>query len=217
MPVTAATARPEPLRVLVADDHPVVRDGVGLLVRHDPGIEIVGSAQSGAETVQRTLELHPDVILLDLRLPDMLAPEVIDRLRRAAPEVRVLLFTAYGDHAAVRTALAKGATGCLLKDAATPDLAAALHQVAAGVRVVDPRLSGPGDPGVDRRIQETGLTRREYDVLRLVAMGLTNPEIAAELDLARNTVKTYLQVAMHKLGARNRVEAIAKAGEAHLL
>ncbi|MEU8621883.1 response regulator transcription factor [Streptomyces sp. NPDC048623] len=218
--MTAPTARPtsrRPVRILVADDHPVVCDGVRLLLRHDPRITVVGSAQTGAEAVRQAVELRPDVVLLDLRLPDMLAPEVIDRLRDEAPGVRVLLFTAYGDHAGVRTALDHGADGCLLKDAATTDLTAAIHKVAAGTPVMDPRLSAPDDTDLHRHLQEAGITRREYDVLRLVAMGHTNPEIAEELHLARNTVKTYLQAAMHKLGARNRVEAIARAGEARLL
>ncbi|MFF0793680.1 response regulator [Streptomyces spiralis] len=217
MPVSASGTAQQPVRVLVVDDHPVVRDGVGLLVRHDPGIVIVRSARTGAEAVARVASLRPDVVLLDLRLPDMLAPEVIERLRREVSEVQVLIFTAYGDHAAVQTALARGAGGCLLKDAATPDLAAAIRQVAAGGRVIDPRLTTPDSPELRRRLREVGITRREYDVLRQVAMGRTNPEIAEELSLARNTVKTYLQVAMQKLGARNRVEAIAKAGEAGLL
>ncbi|PZH17805.1 DNA-binding response regulator [Streptomyces sp. NTH33] len=203
---------------MVVDDHPVVCDGVQLLVRNDPRITVVGSAQTGEEAVRLLPELRPDVVLLDLRLPDMLAPEAIDRLRRVMPSVRLLVFTAYGDHAAVCTALTRGADGCLLKDAATPDLAAAIHTVAAGGRVTDPRLGDSGDaPDPHRSLKKAGITRREYDVLRLVAMGHTNPEIASELNLTRNTVKTYLQAAMHKLGARNRVEAIAKASEARLL
>ena len=142
-PATTTPQRRRPVRVLVVDDHPIVRDGERLLVRHDPRIEVVGSAQTGAEAVRRTLELRPDVVLLDLRLPDMLAPEVLEMLHREAPGVRVLLFTAYSDHAAIRTALSRGADGCLLKDAATPDIAAAIHGVAAGNRVIDPGCPPP--------------------------------------------------------------------------
>ncbi|WP_055489148.1 response regulator transcription factor [Streptomyces sp. TP-A0356] len=217
MPLSPAGSGPQPVRVLVVDDHPVVRDGVGLLVRHDPEITIVGDARTGAQAVRRAAELRPDVVLLDLRLPDMLAPEVIERLRREVLHVQVLVFTAYGDHAAVQAALSRGAGGCLLKDATTPDLAAAIRCVAAGGRVIDPRLAGADSPALRSRLQGVGITQREYDVLRQVAMGRTNPEIAEELGLTRNTVKTYLQVAMQKLGAHNRVEAIAKAGEFGLL
>lgn len=208
----------EPIRVLVVDDHPVVREGVGLLVRHAPDITVLGTARTGAEAIEQVAEVRPDVVLLDLRLPDMLAPEVIGGLLREMPDVRVLIFTAYGEHAAVQAALARGAYGCLLKDVVTTDLAGAIRQVAAGNRVIDPRLCAPGDAPVSHRpAAESGVTRREYDVLRLVSMGRTNPEIAEELGLTRNTVKTYLQSAMRKLGARNRVEAIAKASEAGLL
>jgi DNA-binding NarL/FixJ family response regulator len=142
-----------PATVFVVDDHPVVRDGVTLLLRSDPCLSVVGSAESGRLAIERVAALAPDLILLDLRLPDML---------------------------------------------------------------VDPRIL----PGVGQRsdaLARSGLTRREYEVLRLAAQGQTNPEIAESTGLARNTVKTYLQSALHKLGARNRVEAIGKASEAGLL
>jgi DNA-binding NarL/FixJ family response regulator len=155
------------------------------------------------------------VVLLDLRLPDMLAPEVVSGLRAAAPQARVVVFTAHGDHEGVRAALEAGAVGCLLKDAATIDLVRALRRVLAGERVVDPRVLHGELPTA--AMARTGLTRREYEVLRLAAQGRTNPEIAELLGLTRNTVKTYLQAVLQKVGARNRVEAIGKASEAGLL
>ncbi|RKN51944.1 DNA-binding response regulator, partial [Streptomyces klenkii] len=189
------------LRLLVVDDHPVVVGGVQLLLRSDPGIGIAGSARSGREAVRLAGELRPDIVLLDLRLPDMLGTEAAGSLRARAPGVRIVLFTAYADHAALPAALAGGLDGCLLKDSSTTDLAAALRRVAAGERVVDPRLDA--DAGVTEALVRTGLTRREYEVLRWVALGRTNPEIAEELGLTRNTVKAYLQNAMAKLGAHN--------------
>lgn len=212
----AVGERTRPARVMVVDDHPVVRDGVALLLRGDPGLTVVGSAESGRAALARVAALRPDVVLLDLRLPDMLAPEVVAGLRARCPGVRVVVFTAHGDHHGVRAALDAGAHGALLKDAAATDLVAALRRVLRGERVSDPRMV-PGMPGDSAALARSGLTRREYEVLRLAAQGRTNPEIAETTGLARNTVKTYLQSALHKLGARNRVEAIGKASEAGLL
>lgn len=206
------------VRVMVVDDHPVVRDGVALLLRGDPSLVVVGAAESGRVALERAPVLRPDLVLLDLRLPDMLAPEVVVGLREVVPAARVVVFTAHGDHHGVQAALDAGAHGALLKDAAAIDLVAALRRVLRGERVSDPRMSpaGAGDAN-QAALARSGLTRREYEVLRLAAQGRTNPEIAESTGLARNTVKTYLQSALHKLGARNRVEAIGKASEAGLL
>jgi two-component system, NarL family, nitrate/nitrite response regulator NarL len=201
--------------VMVVDDHPVVRDGVALLLRAEPALVVVGSAETGRAAIDRAPALRPDLVLLDLRLPDMLAPEVVAGLRAVVPKARVVVFTAHGDHHGVQAALDAGAQGALLKDAAATDLVAALRRVLRGERVTDPRTVA-GGAGRDA-LARSGLTRREYEVLRLAAQGRTNPEIAESTGLARNTVKTYLQSALHKLGARNRVEAIGKAGEAGLL
>ena len=203
-------------RVMVVDDHPVVRDGVALLLRGEPSLAVVGSAESGRTALDRARELRPDLVLLDLRLPDMLAPEVVVGLREVCPGARVVVFTAHGDHHGIRAALDAGAHGCLVKDAAATDLVAALRAVLRGERVVDPRMVPAADAAASA-LERTGLTRREYEVLRLAAQGRTNPEIAEATGLTRNTVKTYLQSALHKLGARNRVEAIGKASEAGLL
>ena len=205
------------VRVLVVDDHPVVTDGVRLLLRSDPTMAVAGSAHSGQEALRVVAQLQPDVVLLDLRLPDMLGTEVITALRARAPEAKIVLFTAYADHAALPAALEAGVDGCLLKDSSTTDLATALHRVASGLIVIDPRLRDSAPSRMQESLYRAGLTRREYQVLRRVAVGRTNPEIAEDLGITRNTVKTYLQSAMGKLGARNRVEAIARASEAHLL
>jgi DNA-binding NarL/FixJ family response regulator len=206
-----------PIRVLVVDDHPVVTHGVTLLLKAVPDIALVGSASTGRDALDLAAKVRADVILLDLRLPDMLATEVIRRLRAIRPKIRVLLFTAYADHAALPAALEEGVGGCLLKDVSTGDLASAIRQVHGGHTVMDGRLDGGSGGRLREALFRSGLTRREYEVLRYVAAGQTNPEIAEELGLTRNTVKTYLQSAMNKLGARNRVEAIAKASEAQLL
>ncbi len=205
-----------PARVMIVDDHPVVCDGVALLLRAEPGLDVVGSAESGRAGLERATQLRPDVVLLDLRLPDMLAPEVVAGLLERCPAARIVVFTAHGDHIGARTALDSGAHGCLLKDAAATDLVDALRRVLLGERIIDARTARD-EPGAPAALARSGLTRREYEVLRHAAMGRTNPEIADATGLARNTVKTYLQCALHKLGARNRVEAIGKANEAGLL
>ncbi|WP_326598991.1 response regulator transcription factor [Streptomyces sp. NBC_01803] len=215
--MAAVSTAEAPLRLLVVDDHPVVAGGVQLLLRPDPTIVIAGTARSGREAVRVAAEVAPDLVLLDLRLPDMLGTEAIGALRARVPGVRIVLFTAYAEHAALPAALAGGADGCLLKDSSITDLAAALHRIASGVRVIDPRLGTDAASRVTEALIRTGLTPREYEVLRWVAVGRTNPEIAEQLGLTRNTVKAYLQSAMAKLGAHNRVEAVARAGQERLL
>jgi two-component system nitrate/nitrite response regulator NarL len=199
--------------VLVVDDHPVVRDGVVLLLRADPLLTVAGFAASGRAAITGAAELRPDVVLLDLRLPDMPAAEVVVELRRVHPAGRIVVFTAHADHGAVAAAMAAGADGGLLKDVDGADLSATVRRVLCGEQVVDSRIMSHRSTA----LAHSGLTRREYEVLRFVAQGKTNPEIAASTGLTRNTVKTYLQSALHKLGARNRVEAIGKASEVGLL
>jgi DNA-binding NarL/FixJ family response regulator len=200
-----------PVRVLVVDDHPVVHDGVALLVERTRSITIAGYARSGREAIELAAELAPDVVLLDLRLPDMLGSEAIRAIRRRAPEAAVLIFTAHPDHAALDAAREAGAAGMVVKDVTRSDLAVAIVRAARGEQL------SWGAEAATAKLAQFGLTRREYDVLRRVALGETNAEIAAATFLSRNTVKTYLQSALQKLGARNRVEAIARASEGGLL
>lgn len=205
-------ARPgAPVRVLVVDDHPVVREGAGMLLAASRAVRVVGGAGSGAEAIELAAATRPDVVLLDLRLRDLLAPEVVTELRRVVPGVRVVIFTAYPEHAAVRSAIDAGAQGVLVKDSARSDIVGTVLAAARGGAPRPPARGGA--VGDDRAL----ITAREYDVLRRVAMGESNPEIAEAMFLSRNTVKSYLQNACRKLGARNRVEAIAKARDLGLL
>ena len=203
--------------VLVVDDHPIVLDGVTLALGTTSWLTVAGYARSGREAVTAVERLHPEVVLLDLRLPDMLAPEAVRAIRSHAPGVKVIIFTAYPDHAALEAALAAGAHGVVIKDADRADLVDTIRRVAAGERVVCTDIGLDHNLLLARKLKECGLTRREYEILRRVAMGETNPEIAEALGLARNTVKTYLQRTLEKLGARNRVEALARANESGIL
>jgi DNA-binding NarL/FixJ family response regulator len=205
------------VRVLVADDHPIVLDGVSLALQRTSWLQVAGHARTGGEAIAAAQRYRPDVVLLDLRLPDMLAPEVIGALLAEQPTLKIIIFTAYPDHAALGPALAAGAHGVIVKDTERADLVDVIRRVVAGERV---SYTGAGADSVlllNRKLREHGLTRREYEILRHVAMGRTNPEIAIELGLTRNTVKTYLQRTMEKLCARNRFEALARANRLGIL
>lgn len=205
------------ISVLVVDDHPIVLDGVRHLIDTTPWIALAAYARTGREAITLAGQTQPDVILLDLRLPDMLGPEVINGIHRVASGARIILFTAYPDHAAVQPALAAGAKAVVLKDADRADLVDTIRRVATD----EPLAGTPGSPEMSqqlsRNLRRYALTRREYDILRHISMGETNPEIAEALGLTRNTVKTYVQSALTKLGARNRIEALNRLNELGLL
>jgi DNA-binding NarL/FixJ family response regulator len=211
--------RSDTVSVLVVDDHPIVLDGVRLLVDSTSWITLAGYARTGREAITIAEQTQPDVVLLDLRLPDMLGPEVIHGIRRGAPSAKVVLFTAYADHAAVGPAVAAGARAVVLKDADRADLVGVVRRVAAGETILASAGAGTGEASqqLARKLRQWALTRREYDILRRISMGETNPEIAEALGLTRNTVKTYAQSALNKLGARNRIEALNRLHEGGLL
>ncbi|MCD2190805.1 response regulator transcription factor [Actinomycetospora soli] len=188
------------VRVLIVDDHPVVRDGVASQLARHSDIEVVGHAADATEATVACGRERPDVVLLDVRLPDALAADVVPRLRRVSPATRVLLFTAFPEHSAVAPSLSAGAVGLLVKDASGSELGAAIRDVAR-----------TGTFRGDVPTADAPLTPREYDVLRLVASGHTNGEIGQELRLSPNTVKTYLHNVMRKLDARNRAQVITNA------
>lgn len=195
------------IRVLVVDDHPVVRDGVVTQLARHADICVVGHAGDAEEAVRETGELRPDVVLLDLRLPDGLAVDVVPRLKAASATSRILLFTAFPEHAAVGPSLAAGACGLIVKDASSIALRDALREVARTGSYRAREVGASAAP----------VTAREYDVLRLVASGHTNVEIGAQLGLSLNTVKSYLQNVMQKLVARNRAQLITNARARGLL
>jgi two-component system nitrate/nitrite response regulator NarL len=204
-------------RVLVVDDHPIVLDGVTLALQTTTWLQVAGYARTGRDAIEAVERLRPDIVLLDLRLPDMLAPEAITAMLSRAPATRVVLFTAYPDHAACQAALSAGAHGLLVKDTERADLVDVIRRVITGEHVISADTTGDRDLVADRKLRQHGLTRREYDILRRVAMGETNPQIATALGLRTNTVKTYLQRTLEKLGAHNRIEALTRANQLGIL
>lgn len=210
------------LRLLIVDDHPIVRDGLRGVFDGEPGFQVVGEASDGAQALVRAAELGPDVILMDLRMPTMGGVEAIRRLRADQPDIRVLVLTTYDTESDVLPAIEAGATGYLLKDAPREDLIRAVRAAAEGQPVLAPtvaqrlmsRVQAP--PAVAAPVVE-GLTDRELEVLLLVASGSTNRETARKLFISEATVKTHLLHAYAKLGVRDRAAAVAEAYKRGLL
>ena len=197
-----------PIRILLVDDHAVVREGVRALLEQRPGMRIVGEAGSAGDALARIEALAPDVVVMDMKMPGMPAIEAIAEIRRRLPSCNVLVFTSYAEDSQVRDALAAGATGYLLKDTLRDDLVRAVREVAAGRAWLHPQaqrqmLDWMRRPpsGID------ALTARERTVLLLLAEGLSNKLIARRLDLTEGTVKGYVSQVLDKLGVSDRTQA----------
>jgi len=206
----------EPIRLLVVDDHPVVRDGLRGIFTAEPGFEVVGEARDGAEALAQAPRLSPDVLLMDLRMPAMGGVETIARLRRTTPDVRVLVLTTFDTDQDVLPAIEAGATGYLLKDAPREELVRAVRAAFRGEPVLSPAIAGRL-MGRMRRPAPEALSDRELQVLRLVAAGATNREAAARLFISEATIKTHLLHIYGKLGVRDRAAAVGEAYERGLL
>jgi DNA-binding NarL/FixJ family response regulator len=211
-----------PLRVLIADDQRVVRDGLTMLVGLIEGVEVVGTAGDGAEAVALAERERPDVVLMDLRMPHMNGAEATREIRTALPQTQVLVLTTYADDDSVFPALRAGALGYLTKDASAEEIERAIRAVAAGETHLDPTVqqrlvAAIGDPGAepatsDKELDED-LTPRELEVLRLIAAGLSNAEIADALVVSGATVKTHVNRIFYKTGVRDRAQAVRYAYE----
>jgi DNA-binding NarL/FixJ family response regulator len=207
-----------PYTVVVADDHPIVLAGMRLLLGGSRFFELVGEARTGQEAIVRCEQLVPNVLLLDLRLPDLPAPTICARIKERHPSIAIVMLTAHAEELALRGCMRAGAAGCLFKDVTEQNLLAALRQVIHGRTVIDPRVAGAMMPSRRGGGGSGGvLTEREQEVLRKIARGLTNQEIAVLLDLSPNTVKSHTRSLFTKLQARNRVQALAVARERGLI
>lgn len=216
--------RPGPIRVLVADDQRVVRDGIATMLSSLQGIEVIGTAVDGADAVRQALAAGPDVVLMDLSMPICDGVEATRRIVARRPEVRVVVLTAYSDDDSVSAALRAGALGYLTKDAGAGEIFQAVIAVAAGQAQLE--------PSVQRRLLETftrgdragfhggsdwldpaadGLTSREIEVLREIAAGLSNAELTVKLGVSAATIKTHINHLLAKTGARDRAQLVAYA------
>jgi DNA-binding NarL/FixJ family response regulator len=205
-----------PIRLLLVDDHPVMRDGLRGVFSEDPDFDVVGEAGDGAEALRLCEQLDVDVVLMDLRMPEMGGVEAIGRLRKAGHPARVLVLTTYDTDRDVLPAIEAGATGYLLKDAPRDELVRAVRAAHAGHSVLAPSVAGALRGLVGGRAPES-LSPREIEVLRLVAEGATNSVAARRLMVSETTVKTHLVHIYSKLGVRDRASAVAAAFQRGLL
>ena len=204
------------IRVLLADDHPVVREGLNGMLSADPGTEVVGEAGSGAEAVALARTCRPDVVLMDLRMPGGDGVEAIRRITAELPATKIMVLTTYDTDADILRAVEAGASGYLLKDTPRAVLADAIRATARGETVLAPQVAKRLVSRA-RQPQRESLTPRETTVLALAARGLTNAEIGRELFISEATVKTHLLRTFTKLGVSGRTAAVTKAMEAGLL
>jgi len=203
------------IRVLVADDHPIVRGGIVALLESADDVEVVGQAATGTEAVASALTLKPDLVLMDLRMPGLDGDEATSRILAADPAIKVVILTTYESDASILTAIEAGASGYLLKAAPEAELLAGIRSVARGEVALAPSIAAL----LVKRVQRPtiSLSARETEVLGLVGQGLSNPDIAKRLFLGEATVKTHLLHAFEKLGVSDRTRAVTKAMELGLL
>jgi DNA-binding NarL/FixJ family response regulator len=201
---------PTPLRVMMIDDHEIVRSGLKHILADDPEFAVVGEADDGPSGLALAEVLQPDVVLLDVRLPSLGGADVCRLLTERAPKARVLILSAFGDNDLVYQCLLAGARGYVLKDIVHFDLKKSLKAIARGETVLDPRVAR----GVVDRLRGGGtpagntLSPHQLSVLRLMSQGYSNREIAERLFLSENTVKGYVQEVLRRLEAKNRLDAV---------
>jgi two-component system, NarL family, response regulator LiaR len=211
----------EPIRLLIVDDHDIVRMGLAALIATEPGMVLVGEAEDGVQAVLKAQALRPDVILMDLAMPRKDGIEAIHEIKANHPDTRILVITSFAEDEKVFPAIKAGAQGYLLKDSSPPELVQAIHDVHRGESSLDPaiarkllrELNRPATPTVS----EEPLTEREIEVVKLLAQGLSNQEIAQQLIISERTVRSHVSSILAKLHVANRTQAALYAVQQGLI
>ena len=203
------------IRLMIADDHPVVREGLAAMLNRQADIEVVGEAENGREAIEQARRLRPDVILMDLRMPEVDGVEAMRRISVESPETRFIVLTTYDNDEFIFKGIEAGARAYLLKDAPREELFKAIRAVHRGESLIQPAVAGKvldRFAELSRQVQAPdALSEREIEVIRLMADGAANKEIAAGLSISGSTVKTHIQAIFQKLGASDRTEAVMQA------
>lgn len=202
-----------PIRILLADDHPSLRDGLASILHSQPDLTVVAEAGTGREAVEKARLFSPDVLIVDLRMPDGDGIQTIKELAASNPSTKILVLTTYDNEEDIFSALEAGARGYILKDTTRQEIIEAVRQIHAGNRFLPPAVAARL---ADRMIRPT-LTPRELDVLRLVSRGRTNKEMAAAMFVSEETIKTHMKGLFQKLGVHDRAEAVGIALQRGLL
>jgi DNA-binding NarL/FixJ family response regulator len=210
----------EPIRVLVVDDHVLFRRGLQMVLAQEPDIDLVGEAGDGAQAVSRAADLLPDVVLLDIRMPKRSGIEACAGIKEVVPSSRILMLTISDEEADLYDAIKAGASGYLLKEISTDEVSAAIRAVAGGQSLISPSMASKllsefasmiKTKDEREQVPAPRLTDRELEVLRLVARGMNNREIAKELFISENTVKNHIRNILEKLQLHSRMEAVVYA------
>lgn len=207
-----------PIRIFIVDDHILVRRGIRSILEQDPRFVILGEASTGHEAMNQIRQIKPDLVLLDLQLPDMNGLEVCEQISHSFPNTIILILSAFIDHERVEAVLRAGARGYLLKDAENLNLPEQLITACCGHHVFDPRAADVLSDYVTNKAPDVHLmTAREISILKLTSEGLTNKEIGDQLHLSENTIKGHIKEILAKTGAKNRIQAVLICKERNIL
>ena len=203
---------PAKLKILIVDDHAIVRDGLAAILRFQKDMTVVGEADDGQSAIQKAQELHPDIILMDLMMPNMNGAEATAAIKRILPDTQILLLTSYGTSSDLSRAFKNGATGAITKSLPKEELLSAIRNVADGMRIASPEI----EQTLKEDATMPSLTPRQLEILHSLTRGLTNDDIAREFGLSKAGVKFHLLTIFRKLNVSNRTEAVGLASRKHI-